>query len=90
MKRGSVKPKSETRRLLEVAHQPVHLKAAAIHQINPSATKVLEPHPISHVLPALHLAETITSLEPRKAEDEVLVAEAAQKAQAKAKRKEKA
>ena len=85
MTRGSVKLKSETRRLLEVAHQLVRLKAAAIHQINLSATKVLEPHPTSHVLPAQHLTETTTSLELRRAEDEVLIAEAAPKAKAKAK-----
>ena len=87
--RGSVKPKSETRRLLEVGHPLVHLKAAATPQINPSATKVLEPPPTNLVLPAQHLTETTTSLELRRAEDEELVAEAAPKAKAKAKIKEK-
>ena len=89
MTRGSVKPKSETRRLLEVAHQLVHLKAAEILQINPSATKVLEPHPTSRVRPAQHPTETTTSLDLREAEDEVLVAEAAQKAQVKVRTKER-
>ena len=85
--RGSVKPKSETRRLLEVGHPLVHLKAAATPQINPSATKVLEPPPTNLVLPAQPLTETTTSLELRRAEDEALVAEDAQKAQAKEKTK---
>ena len=85
--RGSVKPKSETRRLLEVGHLLVHLKAAATPQINPSATKILEPPQISPVLQAQHLTETTTSLELRRAEDEALVAEDAQKAQAKEKTK---
>ena len=86
--RGSVKPKSETRRLLEVVHPLVHPKAAGILQINPSTTKVLEPHPISRVRQAQHLTETTTSLALRGVEDEVLVAEAA-KAQAKEKKKER-
>ena len=80
-KRGSVKPKSETRRLLEVVHRLVHPKAAGILQINPSTAKVLEPHLISRVRQAQHLTETTTSLALRGVEDEVLVAEAA-KAQA--------
>ena len=41
------------------------------------------------MLPAQHLTETTTSLEMRGDEDEVLVAEAAKRAQAKAKIKEK-
>ena len=71
--RGSVKPKSETRRLLEVGHPHVHLKEAATPQINPSATKVLEPPPTNLVLPAQHLTETTTSLGLRRAEDEALI-----------------
>ena len=89
MTKGSVKQKSETRRLLEVGPLPVHLKAAAILQINPSATKVLEPHPTNRVLLAQHLTETTTSLERKGAEDEELVAEAAPKAKEKAKTKAK-
>ena len=87
MTRGSVKQKSETRRLLEVGHQVVPLKVAATLQINPSATKVLEPPPTSRVLQARLLNGTINNLLLRRAEDEELVAEAAQKAKAKAKTK---
>ena len=89
MTRGSVKPKSETRRLPEVVHLLVHLKVAEIPRTNPSATKVLEPHPTNRVHPAQHPTETTTSLELRGAEDEVLVAEVEQKAQEKAKKKER-
>ena len=89
MIRGSVKQKSETHRLLVDGPLPVHLKAAATHRINPSATQVLEPHLTNHVLPAQHLIGTTKGLPLRKAEDEELVAEAAPKAKEKAKIKEK-